>query len=200
MTSSRSGQGLRERKKLRTREAIRAAAFDLFERQGFARTTVDQIVSHAEVSPATFFRHFPTKEAVVVTDEYDHLFEPAVHEGPEGERPMAMLRRTFKQVLGTMASDAYQERLVRRLELIRQEPTLRAAMVMKQEEGVKGMIAGLAEATGRSPDDLVVRMAARLVLTAVTETVDLWLERGGRDSLPDLLDETFDLLAEGLPL
>src|SRR6266540_3984051 len=62
---------LRERKKARTRAAIREHAMRLFREQGFAETTVDQIAEAADVSPSTFFRYFPNKEAVILQDDYD---------------------------------------------------------------------------------------------------------------------------------
>lgn len=63
--------GLRERKKIKTREAIRGATYALVAEQGYDSTTIEQIAERAEVSPSTVFRYFPTKEDIVITDEYD---------------------------------------------------------------------------------------------------------------------------------
>ncbi|MBW8710151.1 MAG: TetR family transcriptional regulator, partial [Mycobacterium sp.] len=58
--------GLRERKKQRTRATLINAAVELCERQGFERTTVDQIAAVADVSPRTFSRYFATKDAIAL--------------------------------------------------------------------------------------------------------------------------------------
>jgi AcrR family transcriptional regulator len=59
---------LRERKRDRTREEIRQAALELFDRQGFADTTIEQIADAADVGRRTFFRYFPTKQSVLFAD------------------------------------------------------------------------------------------------------------------------------------
>lgn len=65
--------GLRERKKRKTRQALQAAAIRLMSETGFANTTIEQIADAADVSPRTFFRYFPTKESVVLTDLQDEI-------------------------------------------------------------------------------------------------------------------------------
>src|SRR4028118_1891026 len=54
------------------RTRIRDAAIELFERQGFEATTVDQITALADVGKGTFFNYFPTKQNVL-TDYYARL-------------------------------------------------------------------------------------------------------------------------------
>ena len=60
---------LRERKRLRTRHALAATALRLFSEKGFDATTLDELVDEVEVSRSTFFRAFPTKEAVAIEAE-----------------------------------------------------------------------------------------------------------------------------------
>ena len=77
-------QGLRERKKARTRFAIQQEALRLFREQGYGATTVEQIAEAAEVSPSTFFRYFQTKDALVLTDDYDPIMVERFRAQPPG--------------------------------------------------------------------------------------------------------------------
>ena len=58
--------GLRERKKLQTRQAIHEAALTLIDEQGLEATTIDQICAAADVSSRTFFNYFPSKAAALL--------------------------------------------------------------------------------------------------------------------------------------
>src|SRR5260370_30385088 len=84
--------GLRERKKAKTRAAIRDHALRLFREQGYQRTTVEQIAAAAEVSPSTFFRYFPTKEDVVLQDDMDTRMIEAPERQPADLSPLSAVR------------------------------------------------------------------------------------------------------------
>ncbi|HEX4703601.1 MAG TPA: TetR family transcriptional regulator, partial [Pseudonocardiaceae bacterium] len=118
--------GLRERKKAKTRAAIRQHAMRLFQEQGFADTTVDQIADAAEVSPSTFFRYFPTKEDVVLADDYDAQMVEAFRAQPPGLTPMQAIRAAMRAVFDGMPEEALlRER--DRIRMVKDVPELRAA-------------------------------------------------------------------------
>src|SRR5258708_24701856 len=94
--SSTQRPGLRERKKARTRAAIREHALRLFREQGYDATTVEQIAEAAEVSPSTFFRYFPTKEDAVLQDDMDLLWMDIFQPQPAELGPIAAMRAAVR--------------------------------------------------------------------------------------------------------
>ena len=97
-TSQDRPDGLRERKKARTRAAIREHALRLFREEGYQRTTVEKIAEAAEVSPSTFFRYFPTKEDVVLQDDMDTRMIEALERQPPGLGPLSAVRAAAREV------------------------------------------------------------------------------------------------------
>src|SRR6202050_991002 len=89
--------GLRERKKARTRASLREHALRLFRDQGYTATTVEQIAAAAEVSPSTFFRYFPTKEDLVLQDDMDTRMAEAFARQPPELAPVAALRAAMRE-------------------------------------------------------------------------------------------------------
>ena len=57
--------GLRERKKTRLRKQIIDTAIKLFRKHGYETTRIADIVEILEISQPTFFRYFPSKDAVL---------------------------------------------------------------------------------------------------------------------------------------
>src|SRR5260370_4758285 len=97
--------GLRERKKARTRAAIREHALALFREQGYDATTVDQIAEAAEVSPSTFFRYYPTKEDVVLQDDLDVLAISSFREQSPDLSIVAAFRAAAKEALDSLTEE-----------------------------------------------------------------------------------------------
>src|SRR6202161_17209 len=97
--------GLRERKKARTRAALREHALRLFGEQGYHATTVEQIAAAAEVSPSTFFRYFPTKEDVVLQDDFDILGVEAFDAQPADLSPVAAYRAAAAQMFAALTPE-----------------------------------------------------------------------------------------------
>lgn len=64
-TNSKETLGLRERKKARLRQEIIDTSIRLFRRQGYENTRIEDIVQILEISQPTFFRYFPSKDAVL---------------------------------------------------------------------------------------------------------------------------------------
>jgi AcrR family transcriptional regulator len=63
--TARETLGLRERKKARLRQEIIDTALRLFRKRGYEKTRIDDIVQSLEISQPTFFRYFPSKDAVL---------------------------------------------------------------------------------------------------------------------------------------
>ncbi|MBO8187604.1 TetR/AcrR family transcriptional regulator [Streptomyces spirodelae] len=193
---------LRERKKLQTRQAVRRTAYRLFEEQGYDATPVDQIAAEAEVSPSTVFRYFPTKEDIVLTDEYDPLLEKALRERPAGEPPVAALREAlYTSITRIYRADAAET--LQRIRLIRDVPALRGRMSENSAETAWLLRRALAERTGRSPDDLELRIVTGAMLGALTEAMYAWVDTGMPGTLEDLralVTRALGVLERGLTL
>ena len=95
---------LRERKKTQTRLAIRREAFRLFETQGYANTTIDQIAEAADVSPRTFYRYFGVKEALLLSDDHSSPIVEAFAGAPRELTVAAAYRHAVEEVFGTLSS------------------------------------------------------------------------------------------------
>ena len=89
--------GRRELNKQRTRETLLTVALDLFEERGFDQVTIDEIADAAEVAPRTFYRYFPTKEALLYDDTGAQLevVRRSIIDAPENASPMEALQEAI---------------------------------------------------------------------------------------------------------
>lgn len=100
--------GLRESKRRLTRQALQEAAFEFFAAQGYENTTVDAIAAKAQISRATFFRCFDSKEDVFGGDDEARrrLFFDALHARPRQEPVLVAVRNAVHACLIEMDAQA----------------------------------------------------------------------------------------------
>ncbi|MET8977914.1 TetR family transcriptional regulator [Streptomyces sp. NPDC004539] len=181
---------LRERRRRATQAEIEDAAIGLFERQGFDRTTVDEIAAAAGVSPSTFFRHFPTKEDTA--SGANRAFEAALTARRDAFGPGVPRLRDVEAVV----ADALEElvtaradvtaRMVRVRRVVMGDAVLRGAMLRREVEQCERFVRLLSPSAGEV--DPAVRMLAELVSSGLRITFDEWAARQGQDGGPGLVE------------
>lgn len=190
--------GLRERKKAKTRLAIREHAMALFKDQGYDKTTVEQIAAAAEVSPSTFFRYFPSKEEVVLQDDYDALLIAAFHAQQVGVPPLQALRNAISEVFLSMP-EGQQAQEAERVRLMTEVPELRARMLAQVSEMIQMLAEAVAERVGRQSDDFEVRTFAGALVGVALGIAASSGDDPGNDYL-EQFDRALALLEAGLPI
>ncbi|MFI6930228.1 TetR/AcrR family transcriptional regulator [Streptomyces sp. NPDC050287] len=188
--------GLRERKKIKTRTAIREATYALIKEQGYDATTIEQIAERAEVSPSTVFRYFPTKEDIVLTDAYHPLLLEELRARPANEPWRASLRYVLRQAIGLgAAEEAEVTRL--RSRLMVEVPAVRSRMMESMSATGKLLAGAVAERTGRDEDSLEVRVYTMSLIGGLAEVPLYWAENDFHDDLRTLLDRALDVFEHG---
>jgi AcrR family transcriptional regulator len=188
--------GLRERKKIKTREAIRSATYALIKEQGYDATTIEQIADRAEVSPSTVFRYFPTKEDIVLTDEYDPLMAEELRARPTDEPWTDSLRYVMHKALALGLELPEVARL--RTRLAAEVPAVRSRMMEHMSATGRLLRQAIADRTGLDPDSLEVRVYAMSLIGGLMEASMYWAENGHEGDLRDLVDRALDVLDHGL--
>ncbi|WP_375482597.1 TetR family transcriptional regulator [uncultured Mycobacterium sp.] len=193
MQARKQALGLRERKKIKTRQAIRRAAFRLIEENGYSATTVEQIAEAAEVSPSTFFRYFPSKESVLLADDLDPLILEAFAQQPPELSPIQAFRGAYETVMASM-SEEQREFETTRQRLIFSIPELKAALYDEYLRTVTVIAEAVSRRMGRDPSDFDIRVFAGAATGAMMATSD------GAPVTPELVYRAMDFVAAGMPL
>lgn len=193
--------GLRERKKQRTRTTLIDAAVELCGRQGFERTTVDQIAAIADVSPRTFSRYFVTKDAIALAliDEAVDRSAAALATQPADISHLEALRRSFVTMYNNTKvappGELSADRMMCTVRIIMTSPALRQAAVEYRPHAVN---VELAKRMGVDLDDRRLRLVsavwASIIMTGLADLADDDTDWGsiGIDDMVSRLQSTFD--------
>jgi AcrR family transcriptional regulator len=186
-------QGLRERKKQRTRQQIIEAAMGLFAERGYHATTIADIAAAAEVAPRTFFSYFPSKEAVVfhnVDRDLDGLAS-ALRDRLPGETVFDALRRWIDAMFDEFAAD--QDEAVLRKQLCREDEGLANFQGGVMARISELLLEAIADDLGEPPDTLRPRLVAAAAVAALTS-----LEGSFDDEAPEGKAEALSVLDDAI--
>ena len=190
-------EGLRERKKQRTREQIVEAAMRLFAERGYHATTVADIATAADVAPRTFFTYFPSKEAVVFHNldrDLDSLAS-ALRDRLPGETAFDALRRWIDAMFDAWMAEEDEALLRKRL--------------CREDEGLANyqggifarihelLLAAIADDLGEPQDTLrprLVTAAAIAALMSLDGTLDEEAEQRGTPAKAEALAVLDDVM------
>ncbi len=164
----------------------------LFVQQGFDGTTVAQIAEAAGVSQMTFFRYFPTKEAVVFDDPYDPVIADLIAEQDPGLPALERVRLGLLAAWNS-APDPTDESTRERIRLIAGHTRLAAGIWENNRRTEDRIVEAL---TGTGVGRLEARVAAGSCLGGLTAALLDWASASDGQELRDRMNTALDLMGE----
>ena len=192
--------GLRERKKQRTRSTLVDAAIELCGRQGFERTTVEQIAALADVSPRTFSRYFASKEAVLLTLLEDFAVAVAGRLAmlPSEVSPLEALYLAhvgvLREVTASSSPHLTPDRIATMLRILNSTESLRLAAAEFRSDAVLNAVAArMGIGAGDRSVRIALAVSSSIIATACYDLVeDVDGQPLGPDLMADRIEDSFD--------
>jgi AcrR family transcriptional regulator len=186
-------RSLRERKKDASRHAIEEAAWELFAEKGFDATTVSEIADRANVAPRTFFRYFPSKEAVLFPeiDESLAVLAAAFKARPKDEPELISLFEAIAATAEELSNN--RQRQQDRFHMLKQGSSAGTEFITaRASAAVEQMV------RERNPDapDITLRaqLAAGIASVVMTVANERWLTEGTAADMEDDAHYCFELV------
>lgn len=185
---------LRERRRVQTQRTIQGHAVRLFTERGYDATTVTDVAAAAGVSPMTVYRHFPTKEDLVLFDHHGRLVAERITAQP-ADQPL--VRRIGDALVDSAAaltgggaeddSTADGRFLLARLRLMISTPALRARHLDNQYALQQSIVDAVTDDATDPDEAFRAHAAASACLAALHTALVRWAEDDARTRLPDLV-------------
>ena len=157
----------------RSHARLELTALELFRSGGFDRVTVEDVCAAAEVSPATFYRHFGSKDEVVFA--YQHEFTAALREAVRRAAELPQ-RERLPTVLGHFAAflESQRELLAARDEIVLGHPRLMQRTLVVQRAFEAALAEGLASLRGLSAPDPAAQLEAGVGIVVLRVALRAW--------------------------
>jgi AcrR family transcriptional regulator len=178
-----------------TRDALQRIAVDLFAERGFDKVKIAEIAQIAGVSERTFYRHFPTKEAVLFQDYQRRLtwLAAALDMRPANEPVLDSIRVAIRSFPDN-------------LEIVHQAALLRSGIdaerAAEQLRIVQTEFANVLTEFIRTrlspPDPLLANVGGSVIAAALVAAVDSWGQGGCRGDIDVMVNRALDLVRTGL--
>ena len=200
-------EGLRERKKRQTREAIAQAAMELFFARGFDEVTVADVARAADVSEKTVFNYFPAKEDLVLHggEERRAAIVDAIRARPAGTSIVEPFRAATLEFVERVEHDPV-ESIVGVPRLVAQSRSLRDRLFLGWEQEAATLAPVIATEAGAAEGDLVPAVVARslawthrlIFRAAFTRLLDGEDQRAVAADLREQARRAYEALEQGL--
>lgn len=172
--------GTRERRRLRLQDTIRREAFKLFAKQGYEQTTIEQIADAADISYSTFFRHFPSKDAIAFDMRFDGPFIEMLEQEPSNTSLYDALQRAAKEAVATLSAEDLAT-LREHYALLLRIPALqaRAFYGLNDTAGAIGRL--IAQRLTKDAEVLGIQTFAWALVGSWVAAFHYWIEHRGSD-------------------
>ena len=181
---------LRQRQRAETRQRIQRQAIRLFAEQGYDATTINEVAAAAGVAAMTVYRNFPTKEDLVLYDDFDQVAAATITELPATG---SLADRIARTMLATFDLAIAHDRdfLLTRLRLMISTPALQARHLDSQYRLQEAFVTAIRAGSTDPSLEFRARAAASACLGVAHIALLRWASEDGETSLPELFRDAF---------
>ena len=193
-------QGLRERKKRATRQALSLAAMRLAVERGLENVLVEDIAAAADVSPRTFNNYFGSKYEAICALALDRAMQigEVLRERPAGEDLWTAVRGAVLEIYAAAAA-APDPRHMAGIRLVVSSPELRGEYLKAQLTMQRGLAAAIAQRAGDpAAAPVFSRALAAAVAAVIGAATERWLFSDPPVALAPVVEDGLAQLVAGL--
>lgn len=181
--------GLRERNRVSAMRATQRLALQRFIDEGYEQVTVESIAADAGMAASTVFRHFGTKEQLVLWDEHEAELERVLARRLGAQPPLQAMRDAFKETLAERYSADLDFQL-QRIRFIYATTELHGAAV-EADYQARSALTRAFEATLSKQHRRSATLVAGAGLLALDIALERWQQRRATEPLKRCLDDAF---------